>query len=82
MHHTRPTARMLRCAPSTAPPAAPRLPHSYLADSGNCRVLRVRLDSGEAVVHAGSGYGHRDGHGRRAKFACPLYLALDPRDGS
>lgn len=41
----------------------------------------MRLDTGEAVVFAGgAGYGHRDGPGRKATFACPMYLALDPRD--
>ncbi|PNH09016.1 hypothetical protein TSOC_004348 [Tetrabaena socialis] len=56
---------------------------AYIADTGHCRVLRVRLDTGEATVLAGGGgYGHRDGPGRKAKFACPMYLAIDPRDCS
>ncbi|KXZ53361.1 hypothetical protein GPECTOR_7g1257 [Gonium pectorale] len=56
---------------------------AYIADTGHCRVLRVVLDSGEAVVLAGGGgYGHRDGPGRKAKFASPMYLAIDHRDGS
>ncbi|GIM00459.1 hypothetical protein Vretimale_5262, partial [Volvox reticuliferus] len=56
---------------------------AYIADTGNCRILRIRLDTGEAVVLAGGGgYGHKDGPGRKAKFACPMYLALDHRDGS
>lgn len=44
-------------------------------------ILRVALDSGASVVLAGgAGYGFRDGPGHKARFACPMYLALDPRD--